>query len=180
VSATEKAQAEATLESTITHADGSSARGASFDFGLRTFEQQVLLGPGTFANFADVQFLGSNNGTVDLFQSFKEGGNPSNPRFPVDSVSANVRLGTLQPGDTVSYVYTLTAQGTTHGGEHGFMAFLGDPFGVDITSGTLVLSLAPVPEPATWITSLAGLILIAAALRQRRGTDVANDARGLM
>ena len=55
-------------------------------------------------------------------------------------MSTNIKLGTLQPGDTVSYVYQLTAQGTTHGGEQGYVAFLGDPFGLDVTSGNLILS----------------------------------------
>ena len=63
-------------------------------------------------------------------------------------MSADIKLGTLQPGDTVSYVYQLTAQGTTHGGEQGYVAFLGDPFGSDVTSGNLVLSTAsPCPSP---------------------------------
>ena len=99
-----------------------------------------VLGPGDFANFADVEFLGANNSTVSLFDSFKDNGDPFNPRFSLDSVTANIKLGTLQPGDTVSYVYQLTAQGTTHGGEQGYVAFLGDPFGSDVTSGNLVLS----------------------------------------
>jgi hypothetical protein len=48
----------------------------------------------------------------------------------------------------VSYVYQLTAQGTTHGFEQGYVAFLGDPFGSDVTSSNLVLSTSSVPEPA--------------------------------
>jgi hypothetical protein len=127
VSATETAEAKATLEATIIHPDFSTSPGASFEFGLRTFERQLILGPGHFENFADVGFLGANSSTVDLFQSFKDNGDPFNPRFTLDSVSADVKLGTLQPGDTVRYVYQLTAQGTTHGGEQGYVAFLGDP-----------------------------------------------------
>ena len=168
VSATETAQAEAILQSTITHADGSTAAGASFDFGLRAFEQQFFLGPGNLANFADVQFLGANGSNAQLFDSFSFNGSDSNPRFSLDSVVAKVILGSLQPGDTVSYVYTLTAQGTTHGGEHGYVAFLGDPFGVDVTGGNLVLSSEPVPEPATEILDWAGLGLIAGVPRLRR------------
>jgi hypothetical protein len=161
VSATETAQAEATLETTIIHADSSSSPGTSFEFGLRTFERQLILGPGHFENFADVGFLGANAGTVDLFQSFKDNGDRFDPRFTVDSVSANVRLGTLQPGDTVSYVYTLTAEGTTHGAEQGFVAFLGDPFGADVIPDNLVFSAAAVPgtsapEPATWVLLIVG------------------------
>lgn len=158
VSATETAEARATLTSTIIHPDLSTSPGANFEFGLRTFERQLVLSPGNFENFADVGFIGADN--VNLFQSFKDNGDPFNPRFSVNAVSANVALGTLQPGDTVSYVYQLTAQGTTHGGEHGYMAFLGDPFGVDITAGNLVLSTGPVPEPAGWLLGAMGAVCV--------------------
>jgi hypothetical protein len=172
ISATETAEAKATLEATIIHPDFSTSPGASFEFGLRTFERQLFLGPGNFENFADVGFLGANNGTVDLFQSFKDNGDPFNPRFTVDSVSANVMLGTLQPGDTVSYVYQLTAQGTTHGAEQGYMAFLGDPFGLDATSGNLILTSSSVPEPATWILSVIGLVCVVVVLGGRRSAPM--------
>src|SRR5262245_44043761 len=168
VSATETAEAKATLEATIIHADSSMSPGASFEFGLRTFERQLILGPGHFENFADVGFLGANNSTVDLFQSFKDNGDPFNPRFTLDSVTANIKLGTLQPGDTVSYVYQLTAQGTTHGAEQGYMAFLGDPFGLDVTSGNLILSISSVPEPATGVLGVIGMVCIVVALGVRR------------
>ena len=82
------------------------------------------------------------------------------------------KLGTLQPGDTVSYVYQLTAQGTTHGAEQGYMAFLGDPFGSDITSGNLVLSTASVPEPAAWMLSVIGLVCIVVVLGVRRAATL--------
>jgi hypothetical protein len=173
VSATETAEAKATLEATIIHPDFSTSPGASFEFGLRTFERQLILGPGHFENFADVGFLGANDITVDLFQSFKDNGDPFNPRFSVDSVFADIKLGTLQPGDTVSYVYQLTAQGTTHGAEQGFMAFLGDPFGLDVTSGNLVLSISSVPEPATGILGVIGMSCIAVVLGVRRARNVA-------
>ena len=169
VSATETAEAKATLEATIIHADSSTSHGASFEFGLHAFERQFILGPGHFNNFADVEFLGVNNSTLSLFDSFKDNGSDSNPRFSVDSVTANVKLGTLQPGDTVSYTYQLTAQGTTHGGEQGYVAFLGDPFGVDKVTGNLVLSTsAAVPEPSAWILGAIGLLWIVVMLGGRR------------
>jgi hypothetical protein len=163
VSATETAQAEATLESTITHPDGSSTPGASFEFGLQALERQIPTGSGVFLNFADVQFLGASNS--QLFASFKDNGDQFNPRFTIDSVLTQVVLGTLQPGDTVSYVYKLIAQGTTHGGEHGYVAFLGDPFGVEVITGNLVASA---PEPAAWLLGLASLCVIAGVTRTRR------------
>src|SRR5262249_55573980 len=93
---------------------------------------------------------------------------PFNPRFDMKPVSTDVGLGTLQPGDTVSYVYQLTAQGTTNGGEQGFVAFLGDPFGVDVTTGNLVLSTSAVPEPAAWMLTAIGLACIAVVRGGRR------------
>jgi hypothetical protein len=158
-SATETAEAKATLAATIIHPDSSTSSGASFEFGLSALEKQLEFSPGHFANFADVKFLGANNSTASLFDSFKDNGDKSNPRFSLDSVSTDVKLGTLQPGDTVSYVYELTAQGTTHGAEQGYVAFLGDPFGLDITSGNLILSTtAAVPEPATWMFGVIALL----------------------
>jgi hypothetical protein len=178
VSATETAEAKATLATTITHPGLSTSRGGSFEFGLRTFERQLVIRPGDFENFADVGFLGANNSTVNLFKSFKDNGDPFNPRFSLDSVTANINLGTLQPGDTVSYVYQLTAQGTSHGAEQGYVAFLGDPFGADITSGNLVLSAASVPEPASWTLSMIALVCVVAVLRLRRAVaDPANGTR---
>src|SRR5262249_31538390 len=132
------------------HADGSSETGGSYDFGMKAFERQLMLGPGTFANFADVGFIGDPGVTAN----FHDNQNSSNPRFSIDEFTTNVRLGVLEPGDTVSYVYKLIAQGTTAGFEHGFMAFVGDPFGADITEGNLQVSADPVPEPATWVLSL--------------------------
>src|SRR5262249_29904389 len=113
---TETAEAKATLVATILHPNSSTSPGASFLFGLHAFEMQFPSFPlGGFANFAEVQPLGVNNTTVRLFDSLKDNGSKSNPRISLDSVTANVKLGTLQPGDTVSYTYQLTAQGTTHG-----------------------------------------------------------------
>jgi hypothetical protein len=176
VSAAETAEAKATLQTTIIHPDFSTSPGGSFEFGLRAFERQFSLSPGVFSNFADVQFIGANNSTVDLFNSFKDNGSDSNPRFTIDSVSTNVKLGLLQPGDTVSYVYQLAAQGTTHGGEHGHVAFLGDPFGLEVTSGNLILSMTPVAEPAAWIPSLVGLLSLV-AVRGGRSSPLVNNYR---
>jgi hypothetical protein len=176
VSAAETAEAKASLQTTIIHPDFSTSPGGTFEFGLRAFERQLSLSPGVFSNFADVQFIGANDSTVDLFNSFRDNGSDSNPRFTIDSVSTDVKLGLLQPGDTVSYVYQLTAQGTTHGGEHGHVAFLGDPFGLEVTLGNLILSMTPVAEPAAWIPSLVGLLCMLAA-RGDRSSPVGNKYR---
>src|SRR5262249_13036107 len=161
---------KATLTTTIIHPDSTTSSGGSFEFGLRAFEKQLVFPTGGFANFADVGFLGASNSTVDLFNSFKVNGDRFNPRFTLDSASANVKLGTVQQGDTVSYVYQLSAQGTTHGAEQGFVAFLGDPFGLEVTQGNLILSTASVPEPATWVLGVIGLVCIIVMGYGRRAT----------
>jgi hypothetical protein len=159
-SATETASAVAAVSSLITHADGSFSRGADFQFGLKAAEYQYPLGPGNFANYGDVSFVdvGTGSPAVDLFKTFSYNRDGFNPVWSVDSVSASVKLGTLKTGDILSYVYTLSAQGTTHGGEHGYDAFLGDPFGIDIVGGNLVPEVTlSVPEPGSAALLLVGL-----------------------
>jgi hypothetical protein len=62
-------------------------------------------------------------------------------------------------GDTLAYIYSLTAEGTTHGFERGYDALLGDPFGVDIVTNNLSVSvaLADAPEAGTCLLTLLGL-----------------------
>jgi hypothetical protein len=173
-SVTETAEAKATLTATIIHPDLTTSPGASFEFGMRAFETQLPSGPGPLFNFADFEFIGVNDRTKHLFEDafIIKFIDPFNPRFDMNPMSTDVTLGTLQPGDTVSYVYQLTAQGTTNGGEQGFVAFLGDPFGSDVISGNLVPSIAPVPEPATWVLSLIGLLCIVVVLGGRRAAPL--------
>ena len=66
-------------------------------------------------------------------------------------MSTDVGLGVLHKGDTLAYVYTLTAEGTTHGFERGYDAFLGDPFGVDVITDNLSVTVATadVPQAST-------------------------------
>ena len=52
-------------------------------------------------------------------------------------------LGVIQAGDIVSWVYTLTAQGATHGFERGYYAFVGDPFGGEAVTGNLRETIGP-------------------------------------
>src|SRR5215469_4244716 len=143
---TETAEARAMVDTVITHADGSFSKGGSFDFGVRELETQIPDGTGTFENFIDFDFFGDTGSP--LFDSFR-------PNFVgaanIDAVSTDVDLGVLHTGDTLAYVYTLTAQGTTHGFEQGYDAFLGDPFGAQAITDNLsvTVALAGVPEPST-------------------------------
>jgi hypothetical protein len=156
ISKTESAQATATLTTFITRAGGSQTTVDSFLYGLKAEEFQILLGPNVYANFAGVTPIGNFSNTI------VEGGDSFDPTWTLAPFSADVRLGTLNAGDTLTYVYTLEARGTSNGGERGFAAFIGDPFGVDIVAGNLQpeITLA-VPEPASWLLGAGGLALLA-------------------
>jgi hypothetical protein len=162
VSKTESAQAMVTLTSFITHADGTKTNAGSFEYGMRADEYQLELGPGTYANFADIIV------TNDIFQNTIDfNGNDSTPEWTLTAVKGDVPLGVLGPGDSITYEYTLTATGTTLGGEHGYLAFIGDPFGLDVFAGNLVPSLTPVPEPQSGALTLCGVAWLAGWRRQR-------------
>jgi hypothetical protein len=161
---TETAEAEASLAFVVTHADGSTAKG-SFEFGLRVFEQQVPSGAQVF-NVVAHKFIGDNTATLPLFnKSFHDNGDSSNPRLFLDALSTDVDTGDLAPGDTLDVVYQLSAKGTTNGGEQGFIAFLGDPFELDGSSGGFTFETTTptpsVPEPSTWVMMIVGFGLVA-------------------
>jgi hypothetical protein len=142
-SATETAQAEARVDTAITHADGTVSKGGSFDFGLREFETQLPNPAGGFLNFADFAFIGTAGPPIAVGDGMTSAG------FLLDPFSTDVDLGMLNTGDTLSYVYTLTAEGTTHGFERGYDARIGDPFGVDVVTGNLGVTVTPVTGPVT-------------------------------
>ena len=160
-SATETATAHVDLAVTINRADGTFQHGGDFSLGLTAFEKQLPLGPGVVSNFAVFNPIISGNLPIDPFLTLKDNGDLSVPRFSLDDLSFSQRLGTLHPGDILSYVYTLTAEGTTHGAEQGFFAFVGDPFDLAASGGGFEVTVAAaVPEPENWTLSLLGLILI--------------------
>jgi hypothetical protein len=82
--------------------------------------------------------------------------------FKLDPFSTTVDLGLLNTSDILSYVYTLTAEGTTHGFERGYQAFIGDPFGVDVVTDNLNVTV-----------SLAGACWLRGARTEHVGDDAA-------
>lgn len=155
---TETAQASARVDTVITHPNGTFSKGGSFEFGLKEFETQLPGSGGDLLNFADLELIGTDG---PLFTSLHEDFDfpQSRVRWRIDSVSTDVDLGLLHTGDILAYVYTLTAEGTTHGFERGYDAFLGDPFGVDVVSNNLTVTaaLADVPEPGASRYMMLGL-----------------------
>lgn len=176
ISKAESAQTLVTLTSTITHADGSTSAGARFEYGMRADEYQIPLGPGVYENYADITIT-NDLGTNTLSRS----GDDYNPQWTLDAIAADVSLGTLLEGDTVSYVYTLLATGTTRGFERGYYAFIGDPLGLSGMAGNFALSYdtalpgtpgGTVPEPPSLALALAGLGGLAWRRRQGRARSI--------
>ncbi len=153
-SAAETAEARANVDSVVTHPDGSGER-ARFEIGLREFEEQIPSGK-DLLNLATFELLGQTGQFVD---SVKFNGDDFDPSYTIDPLLFDLVLPTLHTGDTMSWVYTLTAQGTTHGFERGYDAFIGDPFGGEVVTDNLGFTVAPatVPEASTSSLVLAGL-----------------------
>ena len=173
-SATETAEADARVEEVVIHPDGSMVQGL-FEFGIREFETQVPSGT-ILLNLVDDEILEHPN-PLDFTPHLTFNGDDFNPSFTLEGVSFDLKLHDIQAGDIVSWVYTLTAEGTTHGFERGYYAFLGDPFGGEPVSGNLSETIAlidatqpgtgggtpepgagaEVPEPGTGALMLLGL-----------------------
>jgi hypothetical protein len=165
-SASETAEADARVDMVITHPDGSMSQGL-FEFGIQEFEIQVPSGQ-DLLNLADKRILEHPSPLV-FTPVLHFNGDDFNPSYTLDPVALDLDLGVLQAGDTMSWVYTLTAKGTTHGFERGYYAFLGDPFGEERTTGNLVettSALTAVPEPTASPLFLLGLAAL--LLRHRR------------
>ena len=174
LSATETAEAVARVDSVITHPDGTVNQGL-FEFGLREFETQVPSGS-DLLNLADKEVLLHRDPSA-FVPTLTFNGDDFNPSYTFDPFLVDLDLGVIQPGDIMSWVYTLTAEGTTHGFERGYYAFLGDPFGEEPVSGNLSETIAlvdqsqpgtgggtpepgtdaDVPEPGTGALMLLGL-----------------------
>jgi len=155
-SATETAEAVARVDAVITHPDGTMVQGL-FEYGLREFETQVPSGK-DLLNLVDKEILAQPNPLV-FTPVLRFNGDDFNPSYTLDPVSLDLDLGVIQPGDTMSWVYTLTAQGTTHGFERGYYAFLGDPFGGENVAGSLTETIGAstsAPEANTSALILLG------------------------
>ena len=167
-SASETAEADARVDAVITHSDGSMTQGL-FEFGLREFETQVPSGK-DLLNLADKQILEHPNPLL-FTPTLRFNGDDFNPSYTLDPVSLDLDLGVIQPGDTMSWVYTLTAEGTTHGFERGYFAFLGDPFGAEVVTGNLsetIVASSEAPEANTSALILLGFAGILIGIGARR------------
>jgi len=186
-SSTETALAQVDLAVVINRADGTVEHGGDFTFGMKVSEKQFPLGGGSnptvFNNFAVLDPIISGHLPINPFLTLNDNGSSSTPKFTIDSLSFTQLLGTLHTGDILSYVYTLTAEGTTHGAEQGFLAFVGDPFDLAASGGDIHVTAiaASVPEPESWMLTLLGLLFIALnrwQLTQRRASACASRTRG--
>ena len=155
-SATETAEARAEVDMVLTHPDGTMVQGI-FEYGLREFEVQFPSGS-DILNTADKRLL-EHPDPLQFTPVLRFNGDDFNPSYTLDPVAFDLDLGVIGPGDTMSWVYTLTAEGTTHGFERGYFAFLGDPFGGEPVTGNLIETISPaadVPEASTSALMLLG------------------------
>jgi len=183
LSATETAAAIGEFDRTITHPDLTIA-GGSLEFGMSESEEQIPSGT-DLLNIATLQVLGKTGLLTSQAPQFN--GDDFEPSFTLNSFSFDLDLGELHHGDILSYVYTLTAQGSTHGFERGYFAFVGDPFNANAIGDNLTFTLTPVtdaaaPEPNTYSLMLAGIGGVFAwrrysiARRKRRAADIMSDS----
>lgn len=167
-SATETASAIISLDSIITRANGDIVKGGSMQFGIRVSEEQVFLSAGNYANFVNNDIIAEGVDAVEIFQSYKWNGSIQNPIFSLDPVSGSKTLGTLYFGDTLAYTYTLTTAGTTLGGEHGYLAFIGDPFSATANGSGFDLLAVPVAAVVSEPPAAAALLVAMLATLIRR------------
>lgn len=165
-STTETAEADARVDAVTTHPDGSTTQGL-FEYGLREFERQIPSGQ-DILNLADTEILKHPNPLL-FTPTLTFNGDDFNPSYTLSPVELDLDLGVIQPGDTMSWVYTLTAKGTTHGFERGYFAFLGDPFGADVVTGNLVETITAVPEASTSALILLGFAGLLIGYRRKAG-----------
>jgi hypothetical protein len=114
----ETALAQVDLAVAINRVDGTLEHGGGFAFGMKVSEKQFPLGTGpnvtTFSNFAVLDPFSSGRLPLNPFLTLMDNGSAFVPKFPSSpsTTSRSCRtLGTLHPGDILSYVYTLTAEG---------------------------------------------------------------------
>ena len=174
-SATETAEARAEVDSVVTHADGSMAQGI-FEYGLREFETQVPSGS-DLLNLVDKQILEQPNPLV-FTPTLRFNGDDFSPSYTLDPVALDLDLGVIQTGDTMSWVYTLTAEGTTHGFERGYYAFLGDPFGGEVVAGNLRETVGVASTEAPEANTSALILLGFAGLLRRHWRNAGSIRSG--
>jgi hypothetical protein len=122
----ETALTQADLAVTINRADGTLEHGRDFTFGVKVREQQlplIVVGPNPVPlvnNFAVVDPFSSGRLPINPFRTLRNNGSSSAPKYTIDYLSFVQAMGTLHPGDILSYVYALTAEGTTHGAGRAF------------------------------------------------------------
>lgn len=164
LSTTETAEARAEVDAVITHPDGTQVQGI-FQYGLREFEMQVPSGK-DLLNLADKRILEHPN-PLQFTPVLRFNGDDFNPSYTLNPVALDLDLGVIQPGDTMSWVYTLTAEGTTQGFERGYYAFVGDPFGGEAVTGNLRETISSASTDAPEANTSALILLGVAGLLMR-------------
>lgn len=160
------ASAVITLQTTLTHPDGSTVEKVNFDYGIRVVREPVsgILFP----------FPTSDGG--GLVTRFEEPDGSFGFQLP-DAARTRFSIGEVGPGDRMEFTYDYFAEASTGFGETGILAAIGDPFHISAGGGRIEIQAeeAPppstIPEPATLATfglGVAGLWMLAGRRRARR------------
>jgi hypothetical protein len=148
--------ANASILTTITHADGSMVESTPLDYDISVFRESVS--GRLFGIDAD--------GTV--LTRFEEPDGSFGFQLPNLQLD-NLEVGTFGPGDVLAFTFAYFASASTGFGETGIFAAIGDPFNLTDGGGRFELQVgAPVPEPATWALFAVGLLALSFGVRARR------------
>lgn len=143
----------------ITHPDGSVSENVALDYGMTLFREPL-------------------SGVLLAIPSRDASGGLSRFEAPdgsfgfqlLDLKLDNFPLGDIGPGDVLNFSYRYSANAGTGFGETGIFAAIGDPFDLSASGVRFELQVgAPVPEPATWMLLVAGLLAVGRGVRARAG-----------
>jgi hypothetical protein len=149
------ASAVITLQTTLTHPDGSKVEAIPLDYGLRVSREPVS---GVIFPFPTRDGAGSLSRFDDPDGSFG---------FKLSDLGAkHFSLGEIGPGDTLEFTYDYVAQASTGFGETGVFAAIGDPFNLSTGDGRFEIST--IPEPGTFAIFVLGLFVLSIFAHERQ------------
>lgn len=151
--------ADITLQTRLTHPDGSTVEAIPLDYGLLLVREPVS---GVLFPFPTRDAAGSLSRFDEPDGSFG---------FRLANFNGTAfSLGNIGPGDTLELTYDYFARASTGFGETGVFAAIGDPFNLSTGGGRFSLQIGSgsVPEPPALATFALGFLALGIFVRRRR------------